>query len=203
MSNTRIEFLYRDASNYKVYNSVVVSGPFTDEQINQIIDSLEDGMYFIPEQIGLPVERFGSITEDDHCWCELTAYDFDPTEDEPTVEMSTNEVLKAFLAAKDNWDIAHYGIGGDYKPSFPDICYSFNDADSKCVLIKWGEQGYYDPGYPKGFTKDHINKLNAQMGISAVAAEAMKICSMANIPTDKWPEHYEMVVAKLNCTKKS
>ena len=100
MSNTRIEFLYRDASNYKAYNSVVVSGTFTDEQINQIIDSLEDGMYFIPEQIGFPVERFGSITEDDHCWCELTAFDFETTDDEPTLKMSANEVLKAFLAAK-------------------------------------------------------------------------------------------------------
>lgn len=202
MSNTRIEFLYRDASNYKAYNSVVVSGTFTDEQINQIIDSLEDGMYFIPEQIGFPVERFGSITEDDHCWCELTAFVFETTDDEPTLKMSANEVLKAFLAAKDNWNIAQYGIGGDYKPSIPDACYSINDANGKCILIKWGEQGYYDPDFPKGFTKDHVNKLNSQMGISAVEAEAMKICSMANISTDKWPEHYTSVLEKLNCTKK-
>lgn len=116
--------------------------------------------------------------------------------------MSADDVLKAFLAAKGNWDVLSFGIGGDNKPAFPDVCYSYNDADSKCVLIKWGEQGYYDPDFPKGFTIDHINKLNSQMGISAVEAEAMKICSMANISADKWPEHYTMVIEKLNSTKK-
>lgn len=202
MSNTKISFLYRDGSNYKSYNSVIVAGTFTDDEINQILDCLDSGDYFIPEQIGFPVERFGSITEDDHCWCELTAYDFEPTEDAPTVEMSADDVLKAFLAAKGNWDVLSFGIGGDNKPAFPDVCYSYNDADSKCVLIKWGEQGYYDPDFPKGFTKDHVNKLNSQMGISAVEAEAMKICSMANITSDKWPEHYTSILEKLNCTKK-
>lgn len=73
MSNTKISFLYRDGSNYKSYNSVIVAGTFTDDEINQILDCLDSGDYFIPEQIGFPVERFGSITEDDHCWCELTA----------------------------------------------------------------------------------------------------------------------------------
>lgn len=64
-----------------------------------------------------------------------------------------------------------------------------------------GEKGYYDPDFPKGFTKGHVNKLNSQMGISAVEAEAMKICSMANISTAQWPEHYTMVIEKLNSTK--
>lgn len=202
MSNTKISFLYRDGSNYKSYNSVIVSGTFTDNEINQILDCLDRGEYFIPEQIGFPVERFGSITEDDHCWCELTSFDFETTDDEPTLEMSADEVQKAFMAAKDHWDVLSFGIGGDNKPAFPDVCYSYNDADSKCVLIKWGEKGYYDPDFPKGFTKDHVNKLNSQMGISAVEAEAMKICSMANITSDKWPEHYTSILEKLNCTKK-
>lgn len=65
MSNTKINFLYRDGSNYKKNNSVVIAGTFTDDEINQILDCLDGGGYFIPEQIGFPVERFGRITEDD------------------------------------------------------------------------------------------------------------------------------------------
>lgn len=198
MSNTKINFLYRDGSNYKKYNSVVIAGVFTDDEINQILDCLDGGGYFIPEQIGFPVERFGRITEDDHCWCELTAYNFETTDDDPTIGMSSDEVLKAFLAAKDSWDEVQYGLGKDEKPWCPDVCYSLNAADTKCVLIRWGEQGYYDPDFPAGFTKEHINELNSKMGISAVEAEAMKICSMANISTDKWPEHYVSILEKLS-----
>ena len=198
MSNTKISFLYRDGSNYKSYNSVIVAGTFTDDEINQILDCLDSGDYFIPEQIGFPVERFGSITEDDHCWCELTAYDFETTDDEPTLEMSADEVLKAFLAAKDNWDEVQYGLNGDETPWYPDVCYSLNVADEKCVLIRWGEQGYYDPDFPAGFTKEQINELNSKMGISENEAEAMKICSMANISSDKWPEHYVSILEKLS-----
>ena len=110
MSNTRIEFLYRDASNYKAYNSVVVSGTFTDEQIGRIMDCLEDGMYFIPEQIDWPVERFSSITEDDHPWCELCETDFEITEQKPTITMTVDEIVSRFAAAKDNWDESKYGF---------------------------------------------------------------------------------------------
>ena len=142
--------------------------------------------------------RFGRITEDDHCWCELTAYDFETTDDDPTIGMSSDEVLKAFLAAKDNWDEVQYGLNGDETPWYPDVCYSLNVTDEKCVLIRWGEQGYYDPDFPVGFTKEQINELNSKMGISENEAEAMKICSMANISSDKWPEHYVSILEKLS-----
>lgn len=198
MSNTKINFLYRDGSNYKKNNSVVIAGAFTDNEINQIHDCLDGGGYFIPEQIGFPVERFGRITEDDHCWCELTAYDFEPTEDAPTVKMSTDDVLKAFLSAKDNWDEVQYGLDNDKKTFYPDVCYSLNAIDKKCVLIRWGEQGYYDPDFPAGFTKEHIRELNSKMGISEAEAEAMKICSIANISSDKWPEHYVSVLERIS-----
>lgn len=69
--NTRIDYLYRDASNYKQPNSVVVSGLFTARQVGEILGCLNDGEYFIPSQVGLPETRFGEITEDDHCWLNL------------------------------------------------------------------------------------------------------------------------------------
>lgn len=37
-------------------------------------------------------------------------FDFETTDENPTIKMSTDEVLKTFLAAKDNWDEITYGI---------------------------------------------------------------------------------------------
>lgn len=54
MKNTRISYLYRDASNYKQHNEVVVPGTFTQEQIEAIIGCLDAGEYFIPVQVGFP-----------------------------------------------------------------------------------------------------------------------------------------------------
>lgn len=41
--NTRISYLYRDASNYKKHNEVVVPGTFTPEQIKAITGCLDAG----------------------------------------------------------------------------------------------------------------------------------------------------------------
>ena len=94
--NTKIEYLYRDASNYKKINQVIVSGTFDEAQKESIQDCLSDGEYFIPKQVGFPEIRFDKLTEDDHCWFELSL----PAE----IQMSAEDVVNAFLAAKDNWD---------------------------------------------------------------------------------------------------
>lgn len=102
--NTRISYLYRDASNYKVFNEAIVKGVLTEEQQAFILSCLYDGEYFIPSQVGLPGERFGSETEDDHCWFELSEGFAKTTQQKPTVEITTQELIAAFLAAKDNWE---------------------------------------------------------------------------------------------------
>ena len=56
MSKTRINYLYRDADNYKKYNSVVVPGVFTEDEKQRIIDSL-DGVYFVPDAVGFPEDK--------------------------------------------------------------------------------------------------------------------------------------------------
>lgn len=104
MKNTRIYYLYRDASNYKQHNEVVVPGTFTPEQIEAIIGCLDAGEYFIPVQVGLPEERFGNITEDDHCWFELSRDGFEETNAEANLDMTPDEVVAEFLEAKGNWD---------------------------------------------------------------------------------------------------
>lgn len=84
--NTKIYYLYRDASNYKQNNEIVVEGEFTEEQVNSIIASLEVGEYFIPENVGWECERFVEWGEDDHPYCEIDENCFELT-NEPATEL--------------------------------------------------------------------------------------------------------------------
>ena len=101
--NTKIEYLYRDASNYKVYNECVINGIVTAKQREEIVDCLSEGEYFIPSQVGLSEKRFDDWTEDDHPWFELYDCDFHITKEVPTVAITADELVNAFKEAKDNW----------------------------------------------------------------------------------------------------
>lgn len=108
--NTRIEFFYRDANNYKVHNSCVIEGQLNDEQAQIIRDSLCEGEFFIPEQVGLEAERFSKITEDDSCWCEFYGDFYKATNLAPTENMTVEQLVAAFAAAKGNWDEEKYTL---------------------------------------------------------------------------------------------
>ena len=107
-ANTRIKYLYRDASNYKTWNEVTVKGQFTKDQINEILDCCENHEYFIPEQIGWDLLRGWDVTEDDHCYGELNEENFEPTDKPVTLDISVDDVLKLFRDSKDKWDAAKY-----------------------------------------------------------------------------------------------
>ena len=103
-TNTRIHYLYRDASNYKVSNEIVVPGTFTEEQIDAIIGCLVDREYFITSKIGFPEKKFEDETEDDHPWFELHKGDFEPTLEEPQVVNAPEEIVAIFQNAKNRWE---------------------------------------------------------------------------------------------------
>lgn len=102
--NTKISYLYRDASNYKMPNDIVIAGLITEHQIDIIMDCLDGGQYFIPKQVGLPEERFGEWTEDDHCWFELHRDSFVATGEEPGADLTADELVWRFREAKGNWN---------------------------------------------------------------------------------------------------
>jgi len=106
--NTVIYYLYRDASNYKKQNTAFVAGTFTDEEKAEMLDCCDNGMYFIPAQIGLPESRFDETTEDDHVWMELEESSFEEATDEVTPYCTTTAaaVLEGFRKAKGHWDVA-------------------------------------------------------------------------------------------------
>lgn len=73
--NILFNYLYRDASNFKLFGGVVFSNPnnLSLEEIKRRIESrLIDGMYFDPDEWGVPRLRFEDFDEDlDHGWCEF------------------------------------------------------------------------------------------------------------------------------------
>ena len=73
--NMRIEYLYRDASNYKQRHDVVLGGLIAETVVRVC---LCEGEYFLPSFVGLPTlqqkfrqQGFVVPTEDDHPWHEI------------------------------------------------------------------------------------------------------------------------------------
>ena len=106
--NTRINYLYRDAANYKKHNEVIIPGIFTEEQIRTIIDCLQGGEHFIPSEVNLPEIRFGDRTEADHPWFELSEDGFEETEAKANCYISPEDLVKLFLKRKKAWQDEFY-----------------------------------------------------------------------------------------------
>lgn len=106
--NTRINYLYRDASNYKKHNEVIIPGTFTEEQIHTIIDCLQGGEHFIPSEVNLPEIRFGDRTKADHPWFELSKDGFEETEAKANCYISPEDLVKLFLERKKAWQDEFY-----------------------------------------------------------------------------------------------
>lgn len=103
--NTKIEYMYRDADNYKKYKTVILEGVLTPEEIRDLLNCLDDGEFFIAQQVGLPDAHFDRYDpESDHPWMTLDGA-FTTTNAAPTIKMSMHALLERFLAAKDNWKL--------------------------------------------------------------------------------------------------
>lgn len=100
-ANTKIHYLYRDASNYKIHNEVIIPGILTDQQESQIKNSLDEGEYFIPHLVGLPEHKFEEETEDDHPFFEFLFVK--ATCEKPTENISVEELVAAFLEHTGKW----------------------------------------------------------------------------------------------------
>lgn len=87
--NTKLWYMYRDASNYKEHDFVILSGEFTPEQ-REYLEQVEE---FIPMEVGLESlqERLGEFGEDDHVFHEIS--ELEPTDEEPTDKRTVSEFL--------------------------------------------------------------------------------------------------------------
>ncbi|WP_163322656.1 hypothetical protein [Draconibacterium mangrovi] len=70
-----IEYLYRDAANYKLYEEAEFSNPKNlslKEFEKWFRSKLIDGLYFVPHEFGLTKPQFPFYNADlDHDWCEF------------------------------------------------------------------------------------------------------------------------------------
>ena len=107
--NTEITYMYRDADNYKVCHSVVLSGMLTEAGLLKISSKLEMGGDFIPSQVGLPeLQGFlGDLSSADDVWHEWVdavhteeAVDFPLTVDQLVERFEVLEGWDAIEAAK-------------------------------------------------------------------------------------------------------
>jgi hypothetical protein len=107
--NTLIEYMYRDASNFKFHERVVVAGELTMDDLRPHLDEEE---YFIPEDVGLSHCRPHHHTyseDDDHPWHELEGTE--PTNSEPDGGLTAEELIRAFArAAEQEWPGQHADI---------------------------------------------------------------------------------------------
>ena len=105
--NTKLTYLYRDGSNYKQWDDVVLAGAVDPEMIRRY---LWEGNFFIPQAVGLPPlqDRFAAQgydfpTEDDHAWHEIETVE--PTQESPTIEIAGADLAQRFKEASDRgWE---------------------------------------------------------------------------------------------------
>jgi hypothetical protein len=71
--NTRVEYLYRDGSNYKQWGAVVFRGECDATLLRRLSAALDREEFFIAAQVRLAELFFDDhpLYADDHCWHEL------------------------------------------------------------------------------------------------------------------------------------
>jgi hypothetical protein len=120
---TRVNYLYRDADNYKQFGSALLYGTISDEQKCIIAATLDDGDgHFIPDQIGWEHPGRNMSTwpsSSDHCWAEIDMEDattFEVIDDTTSrageiIHGTVDAWVKQMLEAKSiGWDDARYGV---------------------------------------------------------------------------------------------
>ena len=68
--NTRVEYLYRDGSNYKQWGAVVFRGECDGSLNRRLFAALDREEFFIAHQVRLPELFFDyrALSADGHCW---------------------------------------------------------------------------------------------------------------------------------------
>jgi hypothetical protein len=112
---TIIPYLYRDASNYKEGDFIILEGTLSESQIAAIEDKLDEGENFIPADLKLGIEelqdRLTSFpSEDDHVWHELQLSEIEVVASVPdgSNTIPSEDFVAAFekIADSNSWDVA-------------------------------------------------------------------------------------------------
>jgi hypothetical protein len=95
--NTRIEYMYRDAENFKKYGECILSGVLT---IEDLCPYLSYGEYFIPSEVGLLDLQELPLRSYDHIWHEIIQLSLvgEPVD----MPFSAKQFIDIFQKASDN-----------------------------------------------------------------------------------------------------
>ena len=101
MTNTQIDYVYADASNYKVWGREVLEGTLTAAQKAEILEACDGGELFIASQVGLPdlqhqMWNEHHMNDDDHVFHRLALEDLTESSSAPTVGLTASELLGNF-----------------------------------------------------------------------------------------------------------
>lgn len=98
--NTLFSYQYRDDSNYKIFEDVVIRGEFSLADIEAF---LFESQFFIPFEVGLNDLQKDPFTIHDHIWHEII--ELIPTSNRTTFNVSAKQMIKNFKeAAKNDWN---------------------------------------------------------------------------------------------------
>ena len=100
--------MYRDASNYKVFESVVLAGELLMETLAPCLGTISTGREFIPSQVGLEdlqPRMLSYPSADDHVWHELESVELTSS---PVTkpELSAAQLLQNFRDVQGEWNVA-------------------------------------------------------------------------------------------------
>ena len=97
--NTKLEYRYRDAGNWKRFGEVVFSGVLS---VSEIAPYLHDGEFFIPGELKMENLFPLPFGEEDYPWHEIVS--LLPTDAPPTVRFNADELRERFRQAdEDDW----------------------------------------------------------------------------------------------------
>jgi len=107
-----LEYLYRDAANWKIWGKVLLRGALTVADLGRIESKLEAGEFFIPEQVGLEslatalFSSPGGISKNDHLWHEFKTVRAATTEEVAELSVwGTTDKLLELIDAVIRWNV--------------------------------------------------------------------------------------------------
>jgi hypothetical protein len=106
--NTRVEYLYRDGSNYKQWGAVVFRGGCDARWVQRLFAALDSGELFIAHQVRVPELFFTErpLYADNHCWHEMAEVTSTSAAADDPMERTIEEfVAEMERAARDGWAV--------------------------------------------------------------------------------------------------
>ena len=116
-----MEYLYRDANNFKAWGKIILSGAVTDSDVIELKSLLDFGEFFVAEQVDIPVlyqelwKFSNGPTLADHAYHEFAGLRQASDDDLSSISLwgDVTSLLQKFRNIEKKWDCSksvHYDI---------------------------------------------------------------------------------------------